>query len=338
MKLRADQLSKHLASPLLPVYVVSGDEPLLVQEACDAIRKAARDQGYTQREVLDAESGFNWGHLTAATQSMSLFGERKILDLRVNGKLGKDGSQALCDYCDRANEDTLLLVQCARLDRSAQRAKWVKAVEKHGAMLQIWPIDRQQLPRWLQQRAQTLGLNIDRTGISLLAERVEGNLLAAAQEIEKLRVLVGDQAVSGDAVNSLVASSARYDVFKLIDCVLLGQLPSALKMLRSLRNEGAEAIPLMGAITREIRNLYQCAQMINRGNGIERVLDSAGVWDKRKPLYKQALGRVNEAELAELLQLAQDIDLSLKGQRDGQPWEMIDQLVCRLAGQPLVTS
>ena len=153
-----------------------------------------------------------------------------------------------------------------------------------------------------------------------------------------MRVLVGDQAVSGDAVNSLVASSARYDVFKLIDCVLLGQLPSALKMLRSLRNEGAEAIPLMGAITREIRNLYQCAQTINRGNGIERVLDSAGVWDKRKPLYKQALGRVNEAELAELLQLAQDIDLSLKGQRDGQPWEMIDQLVCRLAGQPLVTS
>ncbi|MBB3046952.1 DNA polymerase-3 subunit delta [Litorivivens lipolytica] len=335
MKLRADQLSKHLASPLLPVYVISGDEPLLAQEACDAIRKAARDQGYTEREVLDVDTGFNWGHLTAASQSMSLFGERKILDLRLNGKLGKEGSQALCDYCETATQDTLLLVQCGRLDRSAQRAKWVKAVEKHGAMLQIWPIDRQQLPRWLQQRAQSLGLNIDRTGISLLAERVEGNLLAAAQELEKLKILVGSDAISGDAVNSLVASNPRYDVFKLIDCVLAGQVSTALKMLRGLRNEGAEAIPLMGAINREIRNLYQCAQQIGRGNGIDRVLDSAGVWDKRKPLYKQALGRVKEAELAKLLQLAQEIDLSLKGQREGQPWEMIDQLVCRLAGQPL---
>ncbi len=338
MKLRADQLSKHLASPLLPIYVISGDEPLLAQEAADAIRKAAREQGYTEREVLDIDTGFNWGNLTAATQSMSLFGERKILDLRLNGKLGKEGSQALCDYCEHASSDTLLLMQCPRLDRSAQRAKWVKAVEKHGAMLQIWPIDRQQLPRWLQQRAQQIGLNIDRTGISLLAERVEGNLLAAAQELEKLRVLVGDQSVSGDAVNSLVATSARYDVFKLIDCVLQGQVAVALKMLRSLRNEGAEAIPLMGAITREMRNLYQCAQMISRGNGIDRVLDTAGVWDKRKPLFKQALGRIKEAELADLLRLAQEIDLSLKGQREGEPWEMIDQLVCRLAGQPLATA
>ncbi len=338
MKLRADQLSKHLSSPLLPVYLITGDEPLLAQETADAIRAAARTQGYVEREVLDADTGFNWGHLTAASQSMSLFGERKILDLRLNSKLGKEGSQAIVDFCEAAADDTLLLISAGKLDRNAVRGKWVKAIESKGALIQIWPIDRQQLPRWLQQRAQQIGLNIDRTGIGLLAERVEGNLLAAAQELEKLRILVGDQAVNGDAVNALVASSARYDVFKLIDCVLQGQSATALKMLAGLRNEGAEGIPMMGAITRELRNLHRCAQMLNQGAGIDRVLDSAGVWDKRKPLYKQTLARLNETTLATLLLQAQTIDLTFKGQLKGQPWELVDQLVCRLAGQRLITS
>lgn len=338
MRLRPDQLDKHLGGPLQPVYLITGDEPLLAQEAADAIRQAARNQGYTEREVLDAETSFNWNQLLAASQSMSLFGDRKILDLRTNGKVGKEGSQAICDFCDAATEDTLLLITCDKLDRNALRAKWVKAIETRGALIQVWPVDRTQLPRWLQQRAQAIGLNIDRAGIAILADRVEGNLLAAAQELEKLRVLVGDQAVGADAVNSLVASSARYDVFKLIDCVLQGQTASALKMLHSLRKEGAEGIPLMGAISRELRSLHQCAQLSARGNGIERVLDNAGVWDKRKPLYKQALSRMDEKHLAALLKAAQNIDLSFKGQRPGDPWEMIDQLVCRLAGQALVVS
>ncbi|WP_372809565.1 DNA polymerase III subunit delta [Litorivivens sp.] len=338
MKLRADQLSKHLSSPLLPVYLITGDEPLLAQETADAIRAAARDQGFIEREVLDADSGFNWGHLTAASQSMSLFGDRKILDLRLNGKLGKDGSQAVVDFCESAGDDTLLMISAGKLDRNALRGKWVKAIESKGALIQIWPIDRSQLPRWLQQRAQQIGLNIDRTGIALLAERVEGNLLAAAQELEKLRILVGDKAVGGDEVNALVASSARYDVFKLIDCVLQGQTTTALKMLAGLRTEGAEGIPMMGAITRELRTLHRCSQMLAQGAGIDRVLDSAGVWDKRKPLYKQTLTKIKERELASLLLLAQKIDLTFKGQQPGQPWELIDQLVCRLSGQKLAVN
>ncbi|MFT5033146.1 MAG: DNA polymerase-3 subunit delta [Bacteroidia bacterium] len=335
MRLRSDQLDKHMNSTLLPVYLISGDEPLLTQEAADAIRRAARSQDYFEREVLDADTSFNWGQLRGASQSMSLFSDKKILDLRISGKAGREGSLAICEYCDKASDDTLLLITCGRLDRASLSTKWIKAVEKSGALIQIWPIDRPHLPSWLQQRAQKLGLNIDRAALEVLADRVEGNLLAAAQEIEKLHVLAGDKPVSAEAVNSWVASSARYDVFKLIDCILQGQTSIALRMIHSLHGEGAEAIPLMGAISKELRNLHQCAQLLATGNGIDRVLDSAKVWDKRKPLYKQALQRLTLSQIAALLSLAQDIDLCQKGQRAGNTWQMIDQLVCRLAGTPL---
>lgn len=335
MRLRPDQLDKHLQSTLLPVYLISGDEPLLAQEAADELRAAARTQNYIEREVLDADGSFNWGQLRGASQSMSLFSDKKILDLRIAGKAGKEGSQAICEYCETASEDTLLMITCGKLDRSSMRAKWIKAIETRGALIQIWPIDRQQLPRWLQQRAQKLGLNMDRGALELLADRVEGNLLAAAQELEKLHVLAGDKPVSADAISSLVASSARYDVFKLIDCLLQGQTSAALRMIHSLHGEGAEGIPLMGAISRELRNLHQCAQLIAAGNGIDRVLDGAGVWDKRKPLYKQALSRLSLSQLAGLLSFAQDIDLCQKGQRTGDAWQLIDQLACQLAGTPL---
>lgn len=335
MRLRPEQLDKHLEGTLLPVYLVSGDEPLLVQEAADTLRQAARVRDYLEREILDADAGFNWGELRHASQSLSLFAERKILDLRLGAKAGKEGSQAIADYCEAAPEDTLLLISCGRLDRSAMRAKWIKAVESRGAVIQVWPVDRQQLPRWLQQRAQKRGLNLDRDAINLLADRVEGNLLAANQELEKLHVLAGDQRIGADAVNSLVASSARYDVFKLIDCALQGDAAGALKMLHSLRAEGNDGIPLMGAINREIRALQNCAQQVAAGNGIERVLDSAAVWDKRKPLYKQVLTRLSDTELASLLSAALQIDLCQKGQRPGDPWAGIDHLLCRLAGQPL---
>lgn len=335
MRLRPDQLDKHLQSTLLPIYLISGDEPLLAQEAADALRVAARSQNYTEREVLDAGSSFNWGQLRGASQSMSLFSDKKILDLRIAGKAGKEGSQAICEYCETASDDTLLLITCGRLDSAALRAKWIKAIEARGALIQIWPIDRQQLPRWLQQRAQKAGLNLDRAALDVLADRVEGNLLAAAQELEKLHVLAGDKPVSAEAVNSLVASSARYDVFKLIDSLLQGQTNIALRMIHSLQSEGAEGIPLMGAISRELRNLHQCAQLIANGDGIDRVLDKAGVWDKRKPLYKQTLARLSEAQLAALLSFAQEIDLCQKGQRAGDAWQLIDQLVCQLAGTPL---
>ncbi len=335
MRLRPDQLDKHLSSALLPVYLISGDEPLLIQEIADALRTAARKQNYLEREIMEADSAFNWGQLRGASQSMSLFAEKKILDLRISGKAGKEGSQAISEYCENASDDTLLMITCGRLDRASLRTKWIKAVEARGALIQVWPIDRQQLPRWLQQRAQRLGLQMDRAALEVLADRVEGNLLAASQELEKLHVLAGDKTVSAEAVNSLVASSARYDVFKLIDCLLQGQTAQALRMIHSLHGEGAEGIPLMGAISRELRNLHHCAQLIATGNGIDRVLDNTGVWDKRKPLYKQTLNRLSLTQLGALLSFAQEIDLCQKGQRPGDPWQLIDQLACQLAGTPL---
>ena len=227
------------------------------------------------------------------------------------------------------------MISSARLDRNSQRGKWFKAIDQIGAYLQLWPIERRQLPQWLAQRCQTRGMNIDRHALELLADRVEGNLLAAAQEVEKLQVLCGDQPVTADMVAATVANNARYDIFKLIDNALRADGSAALRMLASLRAEGAEGIPLLGALCRELRLLHRCAHFVEQGNGLERVLDDARVWDKRKPLYKNALQRLPSKQLAQLLRQSVQIDLALKGQSAEDGWQLLDKLVAELAGSPL---
>ncbi len=336
MRLRQDQLPQQLSKQLLPVYLVSGDELLLRQESCDLIRRHCRDSGFGEREVYEVDNSFDWGRLSGASHELSLFAERKLIELRLTGKAGKEGSAALCDYLEHADDSNVLLISCPRMDRSALNAKWAKAVDKAGAVIQVWPVDRAQLPRWLDQRFKAAGLNADRQALELLADRVEGNLLAAAQEVEKLRVLSDGAQISADMVAATVASSARYDVFKLIDNALKGDAATALHMLHSLQAEGAEGIPLLGAISREIRILFGLASAVAAGGGIERALDEARVWDKRKPLYKAVLQRLPRQRLGELLQNAARIDLAQKGQSPEDPWLLLGQLVAALAGRELL--
>ncbi|MEE8380042.1 MAG: DNA polymerase III subunit delta, partial [Gammaproteobacteria bacterium] len=208
MKLYPEKLNAHLKGDLLPIYFFSGDEPLQLGEAADAVRRAAREQGYTEREVMHAERGFDWNELLAASNAMSLFAEKRVIDLRLpTGKPGKDGGAALVEYAERPPEDTVLLVSSGKVDKRSQSAKWYKALDKVGATLQVWPVDAKEMPNWLDQRLRSRGLQPERDAARLIAERVEGNLLAAAQEVDKLLLLNGEGPLSTEQVEAAVADS-----------------------------------------------------------------------------------------------------------------------------------
>ncbi|WP_312680379.1 DNA polymerase III subunit delta [Stutzerimonas nitrititolerans] len=338
MKLSPAQLGKHLQGSLAPVYVVSGDEHLLCQEACDAIRAACRQQAFGERQVLSVESGFDWGQLLEAGANLSLFAEKRLLELRIpNGKPGDKGAAALLHYLARPAEDTVLLISLPKLDGSTQKTKWAKALidSKDVQFLQIWPVDAAQLPQWIRQRLSQAGLAADQEAVELIAARVEGNLLAADQEIEKLKLLAEDGRVTADTVQAAVADSARYDVFGLIDATLQGHPEHSLRMLEGLRGEGIEAPVILWALARELRLLANIAQQYAQGVPLERAFSQARppVWDKRRPLVSKALQRHDVAGWQQLLMAAQLIDEQIKGQAEGDPWIGLSNLCLQLSGR-----
>ena len=333
MKIRAEQLQSHLSKELLPVYVISGDEPLLAQESADAVRLAARNKGFSGREVFHGEGKFDWGQLHNEANALSLFAEKKIIEIRIsNGKPGDKGSKALCELCANPSPDNLLLVILPKLERSAQNSKWVKALEAVGAHIQVWPVTGDQLPRWIQQRLLESNITANQQAVEILAERVEGNLLAAVQEIEKLKLLAIEGKVDAIMMSSVVADSARYNLFEFVDKVLAGDAQSAARSLRGLHSEGTDAIPLLWAITRELRILIKASEQISRGENRDWALKNAGVWEKRLPLFRTAIQRCSAAHLRMLLYQAGAIDRGIKGMRKADIWDELTTLVLSLAG------
>lgn len=337
MKIRPEQLQDHLQKQLLPAYVISGDEPLLAQEAADAIRTVARKDGFTERELFHAESGFDWNQLLNESNSMSLFAEKKILELRIpNGKPGDKGSKTLLEICNNPNPDNLLLVILPKLERSSQNSKWYKALGSLGVEIQVWPVTPNQLPRWIQHRLQQAGIQANQEAVQILSDRVEGNLLAAVQEIEKLKLLALDGHVDAKTMSAVVADSARYNLFEFVDKVLLGDAQAAARSLRGLHNEGTQPIPLLWALTRELRTLLKASEQISHGEHIDRALKNAGVWEKRLPIFRKALQRCKPAHLRMLLHQAGAIDRGIKGMRNTDIWDELTTLTLSLAGnQPL---
>ncbi|MBA1194548.1 DNA polymerase III subunit delta [Pseudomonas entomophila] len=338
MKLAPAQLDKHLQGALAPVYVVSGDDPLLCQEAADAIRAAARHQGHDERQVFSADANFDWGNLLLAGASLSLFAQKRLLEVRLpSGKPGDKGAAALIDYVSRPADDTVLLVSLPRLDASAQKSKWGKALidSPQCQFVQIWPVDAHQLPQWINQRLARAGLSAQRDAVDLIAARVEGNLLAAAQEIEKLKLLAEGNQVTVDTVQAAVADSARFDVFGLVDAVIKGEASHALRMLEGLRGEGVEAPVILWALARELRLLAGIAQQFSQGIPLDKAFSQAKppVWDKRRPLVGKALQRLSAQRWNQLLVDAQRIDAQIKGQSEGCPWVGLARLVLLMAGQ-----
>ena len=339
-QLRTDQLAGQLAGNLSPVYFIHGDETLLVNECADAVRRAARQQGFSDRQVFSADSGFDWNTLLAASDSLSLFSERRILELRLpTGKPGREGARALCAYAERLPADTVLLIISAKLEAAARKSKWVQMLDRVGVSVPVWPVEAAQLPAWIDRRMRAHQMLPSRDALQLIADRVEGNLLAAAQEIEKLHLLHGPGALDLETVAELVADSARYDIFVLVDAALAGDATYAQRVLTGLRGEGVEPVLVLWALTREIRSLESMSRAVQGGKPLRRVLAERRVWEKRKPLISSVLQRIHGQQWWALLQRCALLDRVIKGRAPGSAWDELLQLTMWLAGvSPLPVS
>ena len=332
MKIQANQLTAHLKKSLAPCYLVTGDEHLLVDEALDAIRASARERGYGMRELHVATVGFDWNHLTASTGNMSLFAEQRIIELRLpTGKPGREGGRAIVELVEQSGPDTLFIVTAPKLERGAAASAWAKALDKKGVALAIWPIGLRELPGWIANRMRSVGLQPERDAVRLIADRVEGNLLAAGQEIEKLRLLHGEGRVSADDVNNAVVNSSRYDVYKLADAALAGDAKRAVKILGGLRAEGVAPVVVMWALTRELRTLSILDDTVRQGGDLGGAMQKNGVWRNRQGLVRQCMGRHKPGDFHRMLKVSGRADAAAKGQRTGDPWQMAADIVVGMA-------
>ena len=261
MRLNADQLPAALARGLAGIYLISGDEPLLVGEAADAVRAAARAAGYADRSVYFIDRSFAWDDLRQATQSLSLFADRRLFELRMPGGKPDKGAALLLDIATRPPPDVVCLVIADKLDKKASDAPWVRAAEKQGVWVPIWPVGTAALPGWLRARAAALKLEIEPAAAQLIADRVEGNLLAAKQELEKLGLLASG-AITAELVLRSVGDSARYDVFQLAEAAGAGDAARALHILLGLKSEGVEPTLILWALVRELRGLWQARERV----------------------------------------------------------------------------
>jgi len=331
MRLYPEKLNGQLKKQLLPIYLISSDDPLLQQEACDAVRQACREQGYTERQVFSVERSFNWNQLREASSTLSLFAEKRILEVRIpSGKPGDQGALVLQEYLARPAEDTVLLISLPRLDGSTLRTKWVKALQDSPicGFVQIPVITPEQLPQWLNQRLQQKGLSADTEVLELISDRVEGNLLAAAQEIEKLTLLTDAKHLDSATVQNAIADSARYDIFTLVDAALASDTARSLRILSGLRAEGNEVPVILWALARDIRQLSLFAAQIEQGQTMQQVTNR--VWPaSRKPIIQKTLQRHPAQHWQKLLQDAQLIDEQAKGQAPGSAWLSLEQLLLK---------
>ena len=323
MKLYANQLSSHLKNNMAPCYLVSGDEHLLVEEALDEIRAAARAQGFASRESHVAMAKFNWSELAAVGSNMSLFSDRRLIELRLpTGKPGRDGSAAICEFVEQLNPELLLVVITPKLDKGNRNSKWVKVLTAKGAHLPIWEVELRDLPGWIANRMRIAGLQPDRDAVAMIADRVEGNLLAANQEVEKLRMILGEGKVTGDDVSKAVANSSRYDVYKLLDAAVGGNARRTMKILNGLRGEGVEPVILMWAITRELRMLAKLADAVRNNVDLGAAMQKEYVWQNRQAIVRACVGRHPHTEFYRLLKAVGRADAAAKGQAAGDPWQL----------------
>jgi DNA polymerase III subunit delta len=327
LRLRAEQLPAALARGLTGIYLVSGDETLLVGEAADAIRAAARAAGYADRRVFFIDRSFNWDELRMATQSLSLFAERRLFELRMPSGKPDKGAALLAQLAAQPASDLCYLVLTDKLDRKISDAAWVQAIEKHGAWVPIQPVDTAALPGWLRDRAKRLHIDIEPEAAQLIVDRVEGNLLAAQQELEKLKLLANGAAINVELVLKSVGDSARYDVFQLAEAAAAGDAARALRVLLGLKSEGVEPTLILWALLRELRGMWQARERMRlrstaRGSG----------WNLAATPSERAMSRLKKLPLAPLMLQAGHTDRVIKGLAPGDAWSALTGLTGAFAG------
>ena len=329
MKVRPDQIERHLKNKLAAIYFICGDEPLQVMESADRIRAEARKQNYTEREVMDVDAQFDWNQLLDAGNSLSLFAEKRILELRLpTGKPGKVGSKILQEYAQRPADDAILIISSGKLESSSKNTKWFKTLDQQGVVIQCWPVNADQLPQWINQRLQSKGLIADNDAVQLLADRVEGNLLAAAQEVDKLFLLHGAGKLNFEQTAAAVANSSRYNIYDLVDTALAGNVTRTSRIIGGLKNEGVEPVLMLWALSREVRTLAK----ISEANGSpDAAMAKLRVWENRKALIRKALSRHRAPRWKLFLKRCAKIDKVIKGVEPGRAWDELLMLSTQIA-------
>lgn len=333
MKTSGDNLASALARGLAPAYLVSGDEPLLVNEATDAIRGKARDAGFTERDLHVVERGFDWNALLADSRAMSLFAQRKIIEIRMNNPTpGEQGADAIVELASQPSPDNLLLVITGKMDKRTEGARWVGALERAGVFVQIWPLDVQRLPAWIRDRLAKHRLQVDAATAGVIAERVEGNLLAAHQEVEKLALLLPPGPVTTETVLDSVADSARFDTLQLGEAAMRGQVSRALRILDGLRGEGVELVLVLWAVNKDLQWIARAQHLMRQGQNADAAMNAVYVWRPRQAAMRQALMRMKPGTVRGLLSDAARVDRAIKGVVRTDPWVEMESLVARFCG------
>jgi len=332
MIIASEDLPRHLSSGLKPLYVVYGDALLLSIEAADSIRVAAREAGYSERETLIAEQYFKWAELRNSAQSLSLFSSKKVVDLRIpSGKPGLEGGQALQDYCANLSEDVLTLISLPKLDKSTQKSKWFSTLQQHAVMITADDIPRNGLPCWIAARLKRQNQSADDTTLDFIADRCEGNLIAAFQEIQKLALLFPAGQLSFEQVKDTVMDVARYDIFKLSEAMLNGNAERYARILNGLRAEGTATVLILWSISEDVRALGKVLQSTLRGSNINNALRDARVWGPRQGSIEHAARRLKLPHAERAMLQAARVDKIIKGLLQGDVWDEFLQLGLRFA-------
>ncbi|WP_442684081.1 DNA polymerase III subunit delta [Stenotrophomonas sp. JC08] len=334
MELRPEQLASQLASqPLAPVYLIAGPELLRVLEAADAVRARARAEGIGEREVFDADGrDFDWAQLASSFNAPSLFSSRRLVELRLpTGKPGKEGAQVISDFCAQPPTDVVLLITAGEWSK-AHQGKWADAVARAGVLSVAWAIKPHELADWIERRLRGKGLRAEPAAVQRLVERVEGNLLAAAQEVDKLALLADGQVLDVATMEALVADAARYDVFRLSEAAFSGQPQAVLRMLAGLRAEGEAVAALMPILIRELLLTAGLARVNAAGGNLAAEMKSKGIWESRQAPFKRALQRHPDPRRWErFVAEASQVDRMAKGRAEGDPWRALERLLIALA-------
>jgi DNA polymerase-3 subunit delta len=341
MQIKADALAAQLAKGLKSIYTIHGDEPLLAQEAGDAIRAAARQAGHSERQVFIVSGAyFDWGPVLAAAQAISLFADKQLIEIRIpNGKPGKEGSEALQRYCEAVPPEVLTLVMLPRLDKTQLSSAWFSALDGAGLSVRVDPVERRELPAWIARRLQQQGQQVPpgpegQRALEFFADRVEGNLLAAHQELQKLALLHLPGELSLAQIEAAVLDVARFDVFKLSEAVLSGKIARVMRMLDGLRAEGEAAVLVHWTLAEDIRALKKCCDAMAAGKPLPMALREARVWGPKERLFERLLPGLSAATLGPLLISAQICDGIVKGLRHpawpADPWDALARLTLQL--------
>ncbi|OUD12156.1 DNA polymerase III subunit delta [Thioflexithrix psekupsensis] len=333
MRIKAAQLAAQLKKPFTPIYLILGEEPLQLRESTDLIRSVARQQGYQERVVFYVDTGFDWNQFDAEANSLSLFAQRRILELDFGSRTPNEGAgKILQAYCAHPPAETLLLITVDKLDGQKQKTKWFIELEKIATIVLVSAIEIAQLPQWIAQRMQQAKLQATPEAIELLAERSEGHLLACAQEIEKLALLYPNQSIDTPQVLEAVADSARFEVFGWVESVLKGDAPRSVRQLENLRSEGQDAFFICWALQQELRNLAQISFAIQQGESMDMLFKQFRIWSHRQTLIKQALKRYPTIAWQRFLKQSIKIDKIVKGVEIGDPWDELKRLSLFVSG------